>query len=162
MPEPDAKSGWSATSERWPTSLLSGTVAASIVTAVEPQLYAAERRALCSRRRPATSDAWDYVIRALSFIAATGLRATMRWRSTSCRPRYGSTHPYARALGGLPRMEPSRPLERAQLARSAGGLAAVLAPATERAARCSGDHDRERPVGTPRAWVLTCSGAGTR
>jgi cytochrome c-type biogenesis protein CcmH/NrfG len=107
--------------------VLQDEVTASIVTAVEPQLYAAEGARL-QQTPPRHFDAWDHVIRALSFtwrrtqsdnaVALDLLSAALRLDPS-----------YARALG----LHAWLSLQNAHGFGNAGGLAAVLAPATERA-----------------------------
>jgi TolB-like protein len=126
----DAGTGREIWVERYERALvdlfaLQDEVTASIVTAVEPQLYAAES-ARVQQTPPGHLDAWDCVIRALSFM----------WRLTrsdnvaaldllSAALRLDSS--YARALG----LHAWLSLWNAHGWSS--GLAAVLAPATERA-----------------------------
>ena len=128
----DAGTGHEIWVERYERALadlfaLQDEVTASIVTAVEPQLYAAES-ARVQQMPPSHLDAWDYVIRALSFMwrrtqsdnaAALDLLAAALRLDPS----------YARALG----LHAWLSLWNAHAGWSAGGLAAVLAPASERA-----------------------------
>ena len=107
------------------------------MTAVEPQLFAAES-ARVQQTPPGQLDAWDCVIRALSF---TGRRtrsdnaAALDLLSAALR----LDPSYARALGLHARLS----LWNAH-AWSASGLAAVLAAATERA-RAAVAIDRDDP-----------------
>jgi adenylate cyclase len=126
----DAGTGREIWVERYERALadlfaLQEEVAASIVTAVEPRLYAAEGARL-QQTPPSQLDAWDHVIRALSFM----------WRQTpTAALRLDPS--YARALGLHAWLSLWN-------AHSAGGLAAVLAPATERA-RAAVAIDRDDP-----------------
>jgi adenylate cyclase len=136
----DAGTGREIWVERYERALadlfaLQDEVAASIVTAVEPRLYAAEGARL-QQTPPSHLDAWDHVIRALSFM----------WRQTpsdnavaldllSAALRLDPS--YARALGLHAWLSLWN-------AHSTGGLAAVLAPATERA-RAAVAIDRDDP-----------------
>ena len=106
--------------------VLQDEIAGSVVVAVEPKLYAAES-ARIQQTPPDHLDAWDYVIRALSFM----------WRRTrsdnataldllSAALRLDPS--YARALG----LHAWLSLWNAH-GWSASGLAAVMEPATERA-----------------------------
>ena len=118
---------------------LQDEIAASVVTAVEPQLYAAESARL-QQMPPSQFDAWDHMIRALSFM----------WRRTtsdnataldllSAALRLDPS--YARALG----LHALLSLWNAHLCgASTGGLAAVLAGASERA-RAAVAIDRDDP-----------------
>ena len=70
----DAISSRSVWSERYDRALvdvfaLQDEIASSVVVAVEPQIYAAERDRI-QQKPPGRLDAWDYVIRALSRIVA--------------------------------------------------------------------------------------------
>lgn len=116
---------------------LQDEVAASIATAVEPQLYAAES-ARIQQTPPGHLDAWDCVIRALSFIwrrTRSDNAAALDLLSAALR-----LDPfYARALG----LHAWLSLWNAQ-AWGASGLDAVLAPATERA-RAAVAIDRDDP-----------------
>jgi adenylate cyclase len=116
---------------------LQDEIAASVVTAVEPQLYAAESARL-QQMPPSQFDAWDHMIRALSFM----------WRRTtsdnataldllSAALRLDPS--YARALG----LHAWLSLWNVH-GGSTGGLAAVLAGATERA-RAAVAIDRDDP-----------------
>ena len=139
----DAGTGRDIWVERYERALadlfaLQDEVTANIVTAVEPQLYAAEGARL-QQAPPSHLDAWDHVIRALPFM----------WRRTqgdsataldllSVALRLDPS--YARALG----LHAWLSLWNAHANWSAGGLAAVLAPATERA-RTAVAIDRDDP-----------------
>jgi adenylate cyclase len=116
---------------------LQDEIAASVVVTVEPQLYAAES-ARVQQTPPDRLDAWDYVIRALSCM----------WRRTrsdnaaaldllSAALRLDPT--YARALG----LHAWLSLWNAH-GWSSSGLAAVMAPAIQRA-RAAVAIDRDDP-----------------
>lgn len=138
----DAGTGREIWVERYERALadlfaLQDEVAASVVVAVEPQLYAAES-ARIQQTPPGDLDAWDYVIRALSFM----------WRRTrsdnataldllSAALRLDPS--YARALG----LHAWLSLWNAH-SWGACGLAAILEPATERA-RAAVAIDRDDP-----------------
>jgi TolB-like protein/Flp pilus assembly protein TadD len=139
----DAGTGREIWVERYERALpdlfaLQDEVTASIVTAVEPQLYAAESARL-QQAPPGHFDAWDCVIRALPFMwqrtrsdnaaALDLLLAALRLDPS-----------YARALG----LHAWLSLWDAHAFWSAGGLAAALAPATERA-RAAVAIDRDDP-----------------
>jgi adenylate cyclase len=139
----DAGTGREIWVERYERALadlfaLQDEVTANIVTAVEPQLYAAES-ARVQQTPPGHLDAWDCVIRALSFM----------WRRTrsdnataldllSAALRLDPS--YARALG----LHAWLSIWNAHAGWSAGGLVAVLAPATEQA-RAAVAIDRDDP-----------------
>jgi len=139
----DARTGHEIWVERYERALadlfaLQDEVTASIVTAVEPQLYAAES-ARVQQTPPSHLDAWDYVIRALSFMwrrTQSDNAAALDLLSAALR-----LDPlYARALG----LHAWLSLWNAHAGWSAGGLAAVLAPASERA-RAAVAIDRDDP-----------------
>jgi len=141
----DAGTGREIWVERYERALadlfaLQDEVAASIVTAVEPQLYAAEGARL-QQTPPSRLDAWDYVIRALPFMwrrTQSDNAAAFELLSSALR----LDPSYARALG----LHAWLSLWNAHANWSAGGLAAVLAPATERA-RAAVTIDRDDPWG---------------
>ena len=117
---------------------LQDDVTASIVTAVEPQLYAAESARL-QQTPPGHLDAWDCVIRALPFMwrrTRSDNAAALDLLSTALR----LDRSYARALG----LHAWLSLWNAHAFWTAGGLAAVLTPATERA-RAAVAIDRNDP-----------------
>jgi len=138
----DAGTGREIWVERYERALadlfaLQDEVAASVVTAVEPQLYAAES-ARVQQTPPSRLDAWDYVIRALSFMwrrTRSDNAAALDLLSAALR----LDPSYARALG----LHAWFSLWNAH-GWSASGLAAVLAPATERA-RAAVTIDRDDP-----------------
>lgn len=139
----DAGTGREIWVERYERTLpdlfaLQDEVTASIVTAVEPQIYAAESARL-QQTPPGHFDAWDCVIRALPFM----------WRRTrndnaaaldllSAALRLDPT--YARALG----LHAWLSLWNAHAMGSAGELDAVLGPAIE-SARAAVAIDRDDP-----------------
>ena len=139
----DAETGREIWVERYERALadlfaLQDEVAASVVTAVEPQLYAAES-ARVQQTPPDRLDAWDYVIRALSFM----WRRTRSDHATALDLLSTALHldpSYARALG----LHAWLSMWNAHAGWSAGGLAAVLAPATEQA-RAAVAIDRDDP-----------------
>lgn len=139
----DARTGHEIWVERYERALadlfaLQDEVTASIVTAVEPQLYAAES-ARVQQTPPSHLDAWDYVIRALSFMwrrTQSDNAAALDLLSAALR----LDPSYARALG----LHAWLSLWNAHAGWSAGGLAAVLAPASERA-RAAVAIDRDDP-----------------
>ena len=139
----DARTGHEIWVERYERALadlfaLQDEVTASIVTAVEPQLYAAES-ARVQQTPPSHLDAWDYVIRALSFMwrrTQSDNAAALDLLSAALR----LDPSYARALG----LHAWLSLWNAHAGWSAGGLAAALAPATERA-RAAVAIDRDDP-----------------
>jgi adenylate cyclase len=105
---------------------LQDEIAASVVVAVEPQLYAAES-ARVQQTPPGHLGAWDYVIHALSFMG----RRTRSDNATALDLLSAALRldpSYARALG----LHAWLSLWNAH-GWSASGLAAVLQPATERA-----------------------------
>jgi adenylate cyclase len=128
----DAGTGREVWAERYERALddlfaLQDEIAASVVVAVEPQLYAAESERI-QQNPPGRPDAWDFVIRALSHM----------WRSTkndnaaaldllSAALRLDAT--YARALG----LHAWLSLWHMHNGWSTGGLAATLPSAAERA-----------------------------
>jgi adenylate cyclase len=128
----DAGTGREIWAERYERALaglfaLQDEVAASVVVAVEPQLYAAESERV-QQKAPGRLDAWDFVIRALSHM----------WRLTrndnaaaldllSAALRLDPT--YARALG----LHAWLSLWHVHNGFSTAGLAATLPSATERA-----------------------------
>jgi len=128
----DAGTGREIWVERYERALadlfaLQDEVTASIVTAVEPQLYAAES-ARVQQTPPGHLDAWDHVIRALPLIwrrTRSDNAAALDLLSAALRlDRF-----YARALG----LHAWLSLWDAHAFWNAGGLATALAPATERA-----------------------------
>src|SRR5712692_3225261 len=128
----DAGTGREIWVERYERALadlfaLQDEVAASVVTAVEPQLYAAES-ARVQQTPPSRLDAWDYVIRALSFMG----RRTRSDNATALDLLSAALRldpSYARALG----LQAWLSIWNAHAYWSAGGLAGVLTPATEQA-----------------------------
>jgi adenylate cyclase len=128
----DAGTGREVWAERYERALddlfaLQDEIAASVVVAVEPQLYAAESERI-QQNPPGRPDAWDFVIRALSHM----------WRSTkndnaaaldllSAALRLDAT--YARALG----LHAWLSLWHMHNGWSTGGLAATLPSTAERA-----------------------------
>jgi adenylate cyclase len=105
---------------------LQDEIATSVVVAVEPQLYAAER-ARVQRMPPDKLDAWDHVIRAVALMGRrtrSDNAAALELLSRALR----LDPSYARALG----LHAWLSLWNAH-GWSASGLAAVLEPATERA-----------------------------
>jgi adenylate cyclase len=139
----DAGTGREIWVERYERALadlfaLQDEVAASVVTAVEPQLYAAEGARL-QQTPPGRLDAWDYVIRALSFMwrrTRTDNATALDLLSAALR----LDPSYARALG----LHAWLSIWNAHAYWSAGGLAGVLAPATEQA-RAAVAIDRDDP-----------------
>ncbi|TYO61335.1 adenylate/guanylate cyclase domain-containing protein [Bradyrhizobium hipponense] len=139
----DAGTGREIWVERYERALadlfaLQDEVTASIVTAVEPQLYAAEG-ARVQQTPPGQLDAWDHVIRALPFMwrrtrSDNAAALDLLWAALRLDPSY------ARALG----LHAWLSLWNAHAFGSAGGLAAVLASATERA-RAAVAIDRDDP-----------------
>ncbi|MEK9283551.1 MULTISPECIES: adenylate/guanylate cyclase domain-containing protein [unclassified Bradyrhizobium] len=137
----DAGTGREIWVERYERALpdlfaLQDEVTASIVTAVEPQLYAAESARL-QQTPPSHFDAWDCVIRALPFMwrwTRSDNETALDFLSAALR----LDPSYARALG----LHAWLSLWNAQA--FGGGLAAVLAPATERA-RAAVAIDRNDP-----------------
>ena len=138
----DAGTGREVWVERYERALadlfaLQDEIAASVVVTVEPQLYAAES-ARVQQTPPDHLDAWDYVIRALSFMwRRTRSDNTAALDLLSAALRLDPS--YARALG----LHAWLSLWNAH-GWSASGLAAVLAPATERA-RAAVVIDRDDP-----------------
>jgi adenylate cyclase len=139
----DAGTGREIWVERYERALpdlfaLQDEVTARIVTAVEPQIYAAESARL-QRAPPGHLDAWDCVIRALPFMwrhARSDIAAALDHLTAALR----LDPSYARALG----LHAWLSLFNEHLFGSAGGLASVLAPATERA-RAAVGIDRDDP-----------------
>jgi adenylate cyclase len=116
---------------------LQDEIAASVVVTVEPQLYAAES-ARVQQTPPDRLDAWDYVIRALSCMwrrTRSDNAAALDLLSAALR----LDPSYARALG----LHAWLSLWNAH-GWSASGLAAVMAPATQRA-RAAVAVDRDDP-----------------
>jgi adenylate cyclase len=139
----DARTGreiWVERYERALTDLfaLQDEVTASVVTAVEPQLYAAESVRV-QQTPPGRLDAWDHVIRALPFMwrrTPSDNAAALDLLSAALR----LDPSYARALG----LHAWLSIWDAHAGSSPGRLAAVLAPATEQA-RAAVAIDRDDP-----------------
>jgi tetratricopeptide (TPR) repeat protein len=130
-----AATGREIWSERYDRPLLDifaiqDEIAASVVIAVEPQLYAAERDRV-QQKPPGSLDAWDCVIRALWHMwLRTKDHHEAALNSLSSALRLDPS--YARALG----LHSWLSLWHAHQGWSEGGLASVIASATERA-RCA-------------------------
>jgi TolB-like protein/class 3 adenylate cyclase/tetratricopeptide (TPR) repeat protein len=139
----DAVAGTEVWAERYERGLvdlfaLQDEIAASVVTAVEPQLYAAESARL-QQKPPGSLDAWGCFIRALPHmwrLRREDNRVALDLLSEALR----LDPDYARALG----LHAWLSLWNAHTGWSAGGLEAVLARATE-TARTAVALDRDDP-----------------
>ena len=128
----DAGTGREVWSERYERPLvdvfaLQDEIAANVVVAVEPKLYAAERDRI-QQKPPGDLDAWDCVIRALSQMwrgTQSDNEAALDFLSAALR----LDPAYARALG----LHAWFSLWNAHQGWSKGGLAAVLPTAMEQA-----------------------------